>query len=174
MQHAPLSGASNFRWPDGAHDVRDFEVRTEEDERRVGRVADVILGGGRPRYLVIDAGGFFSARQILLPIGQALLDEQADVIWVRGLTKGQLKRMPEYVGDPGVITADYEMRLRGAFPANGHEQELYDYGRLYAPRARTLADAPDKAGEVDARIDGDDQSVRGRSRDLGDEARGSL
>jgi uncharacterized protein (TIGR02271 family) len=137
MEHLNMSREQNARFPESMTDVRGFEVRTQSDNEKVGRVDDLVCSpDGRLRYLDVDAGGFFNAHRVALPIGAAEVDRTNDVVWVRGMSKDQIKDLPEYSGDASSITDDYEKRVRrsiGSSPDRS-DSELYDQGRFYAER----------------------------------------
>jgi len=139
MPYAAISQYQDAQFPESMADVRGFEVRTLDDDEKVGKVDDVICApDGRLRYLDVDLGGFFNTKHVLLPVGGAQVDAQHDVVWVSGMTKEQIKQLPDYAGDASAITDDYETRFRGAYAARGTEsaggEDLYDQGRFYAER----------------------------------------
>jgi stress response protein YsnF len=117
-----------------SHDVRGFEVRTRDDDDKVGRVSDLICtDGGQIRYLDVDLGGFFNPRHVALPIGAAQVDRSNDVVWITGLTKDEIKALPDHNGDARSIDSDYERRIAELSTRTGADT-LYDQGRFYAAR----------------------------------------
>jgi hypothetical protein len=146
MRHTALSLQRNTRFPPSMADVRGFEVRTRDQNEKVGKVDDLVCGSeGQIRYLDIGLGGLFSKKRVLLPVGVARADRTNDVVWIAGMTKEQIKELPEYDGNVDAITDDYErsccspFRTRGTEPladATGAatESDLYDQGQLYADR----------------------------------------
>jgi uncharacterized protein (TIGR02271 family) len=144
MAYAALSQYQDAQFPESMADVRGFEVRTRDDNEKVGKVDDVVCApDGRLRYLDVDLGGFFNTKHVLLPVGGAQVDARHDVVWVAGMTKEQIKQLPDYAGDASAITDEYETRFRGAYPARGAEsaggEDLYDQGRFYADRGGQAA-----------------------------------
>ena len=151
MRHTSLTLQRNTRFPPSMADVRGFEVRTRDNNDKVGKVDDLVCAtDGQIRYLDIGLGGLFSKKRVLLPVGVARADRTNDVIWIAGMTKEQIKDLPEYEGDPNTITDDYEsqccspFRTRGTAPladASGDaaESDLYDQGQLYADRGGETA-----------------------------------
>jgi len=145
MQHLNLSRHQDIQFPESMADVRGFEVRTQDDNEKVGKVDDLVLSpDGRIRYLDVDLGGFFNTKHVALPIGAAQVDRTNDVVWVSGMTKEQIKDLPDYNGDATSITDDYETGVRSSFlgrAAKGRssDAELYDQGRFYAERGGTAA-----------------------------------
>jgi hypothetical protein len=151
MRHTALSLQRNTRFPPSMADVRGFEVRTRDNDDKVGKVDDLVCGtDGQIRYLDVGLGGLFNKKRVLLPVGVARADRTNDVVWIAGMTKEQIKDLPEYGGDPNTITDDYEsqccspFRTRGAAPladASGDSasEDLYDQGQLYADRGGETA-----------------------------------
>jgi len=140
MAYSALSQYQNARFPEGMADVRGFEVRTRDDDEKVGKVDDIIAAAdGRLRYLDIDLGGIFNPRHVVLPIGAATVDRQRDIVWISGMTKEQIKALPDYTGDVSAITNDYESRVRGVYAGKTADRDLYDQGRFYADRGGAAA-----------------------------------
>jgi uncharacterized protein (TIGR02271 family) len=175
MAYTSLSQYPNAQFPNELADVRGFEVRTRDDDDKVGRVSDLVCtDGGQIRYLDVDLGGFFNPRHVALPIGAAQVDRSNDVVWITGLTKDEIKGLPDYNGDARSIDADYERRIAGLSTRTGVDT-LYDQGRFYADRtgegareARLLLSEeqlainkrPVQAGEVGVRKTVDTEHVR--------------
>jgi uncharacterized protein (TIGR02271 family) len=132
MDYHALSQQRDVRFPPGMADVRGYDVRTRDDDEKVGKVNDLIVShDGQIRYLDIDAGGFFNPKRVLLPIGAAEADTDRDVVWIAG-TKDAFKDLPDYVGDTRTIDDDYETSVRGRYAGRESESDLYDQGRFYA------------------------------------------
>jgi sporulation protein YlmC with PRC-barrel domain len=81
------------------------------DARKIGDVDGFIIdpAAGRAHYIVIDSGGWFTSRRLLLPIGHATLavdrrSLQADV------TQEALRRFPEYDEELFRTFSDDELR----------------------------------------------------------------
>ncbi|AFZ67263.1 PRC and DUF2382 domain-containing protein [Deinococcus peraridilitoris] len=49
---------------------------------------------GRLRYLIADVGGWFTSKEVLLPVGMVRLED--DAVYLDNLTKDQVKEMREY------------------------------------------------------------------------------
>ena len=144
MQHLNLSRHQNAQFPDSMADVRGFEVRTRDTDEKIGKVDDLIVAAdGRIRYLDVDLGGFFNTKHVALPVGAAQVDRANDIVWVLGLTKDQIKDMPDYDGDAASITSDYESGVRSSFASGAtgrtSDTDLYDQGRFYAERGGEAA-----------------------------------
>ena len=127
MGFTPLSAHREYTFPEGAFDVRGWAVRTMADEEKVGRVEDVLIDdAGAIRYLDVALGRF--RKHVLLPVGQARVDDEDDVVWVPGMTKEQFGDIPAYTHDVGVLTPEYEARLTAAYTGD------YGGGRSRAAR----------------------------------------
>jgi uncharacterized protein (TIGR02271 family) len=125
-------------------DVRGFEVRTRDTDEKIGKVDDLVVAAdGRIRYLDVDLGGFFNTKHVALPVGAAQVDRANDIVWVMGLTKDQIKDMPDFDGDAASITSDYESGVQRSFASGGtsrtSDSDLYDQGRFYAERGGDAA-----------------------------------
>ena len=139
MAYSALSQYQNARFPEGMADVRGFEVRTRDDEK-VGKVSDLIAEpDGRLRYLDIDLAGIFNTRHVVVPVGAAEVDQREDIVWISGMTKEQIKALPDYTGQASAITDDYESRVRGVYAGRTTDRDLYDQGRFYAGRGGEAA-----------------------------------
>ncbi|KAA1054496.1 PRC-barrel domain-containing protein [Azospirillum argentinense] len=69
------------------------------DNEKVGEVEDIILdSNGQARQLVISSGGFLGIgeKQIAVDIGNANWDAQQERVQLSGLTRDQVKEMPEF------------------------------------------------------------------------------
>src|SRR5690606_11481762 len=140
MRFTPLSEKADYTFPAGAFDVRGWEDRTLADEEKVGQVDDVLIDeAGKVRYLDIDLGLF--RKHVLLPVGQARIDEKDDVIWVPGMTKEQFREIPAYAHDVGRVTRDYEDRLVAAYTG------MYEGPGEGVDEGQALEEAPEDLGE---------------------------
>jgi len=76
-----------------------MKVRNDAGEK-LGSVDGLIVDSdsGRTYYLVVDAPGWFSSKQYLLPIGQTHLDDDRDALVVN-LSKDQVNRFPGFDKD---------------------------------------------------------------------------
>ncbi|MBK4720021.1 PRC-barrel domain-containing protein [Azospirillum sp. YIM DDC1] len=69
------------------------------DNEKVGEVEDIILdGNGQAQQLVISSGGFLGIgeKQIAVDIGKANWDAQQERVQLSGMTRDQVKEMPEF------------------------------------------------------------------------------
>ena len=103
----------NYKETFGGEDVKGLDLYTEGD--RIGPVVDVLVDDeGRFRYLVIDTGVDTAGKQILLPIGLSRIDYSIQRVYVDGLSKEQVERLPEY-SDRYTVDYDYEERVRDIY-----------------------------------------------------------
>ena len=143
MRHTALSLHRTATLPASMADARGYEVRTRDQNKKIGKVDDFVCGqDGQIRYLDVGLDGLFNSKRVLLPVGVARLDRSNDVVWVAGMTKEQVKALPSYAGDPDSITDDYETACCGPYlgapiatdAGATTAAELYDQGRFYAER----------------------------------------
>ena len=94
------------------YDITNFEVIAKRDEK-VGSVASVLVDEetGHIRYLVVDTGSWVFGKKVLLPIGLGLIVYMDRHVYVKGLTKEQVKALPEY-SDDIKVDPHYEEQVR--------------------------------------------------------------
>lgn len=147
MPLSRLSRRDDFQFSEGMRDVRGFEVRTDLDDNKVGKVDDVLVDDtGAPRYLDVDLG--FLKKHVLLPVGHARSDREDEVVRVRGMVKEDFEAIPEAV--EGEVNREYETRLAGAYDERLTGDRLY--GRpAYTGWSRTgrRTQAPEPVERVD-------------------------
>jgi uncharacterized protein (TIGR02271 family) len=149
------------------NDLKDYDVYSDRSEK-IGTVENALLDeSGRFRYFIVDTGGWFTNKEVLLPVGRTRMDYDQNRVYARGMTKDQVKSLPEYREDM-TVDYDYEERVRNIYRGNGgavsttnrdtytYEQEpsLYEVNeqdhknlKLYEERLVTSKDRY-KAGEV--------------------------
>jgi uncharacterized protein (TIGR02271 family) len=120
----------NYRETFGGDDIRTLDLYTEGNVK-IGSVADVLVDAdGRFRYLVIDTQYDSSEKRILLPIGLSRIDYNQHRVFVDGLSKEQVQRLPEY-RDNITVDYDYEEQVRGAYrPISSdvaYNRDTYNY-----------------------------------------------
>ncbi len=66
---------------------------------KIGKVIDALVdaAAGRVRYLIVDAGGWFTSKEVLVPAGLARIE--GDEVYFDSLTKEQVEAMEEYDRD---------------------------------------------------------------------------
>ena len=115
----------------GGDDIKTLSLYTEGGEK-VGPIADALVDvEGRFRYLVIDSNFNSAGKKILLPIGLSRIDYNAKRVYVDGLSKQQVERLPEYK-ESMTVDYDYEEQVRKAYrPASGsnlnYDRDTYNY-----------------------------------------------
>ena len=115
----------------GGDDIKTLSLYTEGGEK-VGPIADALVDvEGRFRYLVIDSNFNSTGKKILLPIGLSRIDYNAKRVYVDGLSKQQVERLPEYK-ESMTVDYDYEEQVRKAYrPASGsnlnYNRDTYNY-----------------------------------------------
>lgn len=95
-------------------DIKNMGVYTDRDEK-VGTVSDALVDDqGNFRYLIVDLGFWIFGKKVLLPVGRARIDYNADRVSAVGMTKEQAENLPEY-SDRQALDYDYEERVRGVY-----------------------------------------------------------
>lgn len=157
--------------------VDDMLVRNSANEK-LGNVDGFIVDSesGRPYYLVVDAGGWFKAKQFLVPIGRVQVDDDRDA-FVVGLSKEQIHRFPGFDSDEFEKLTDRDIKR-----INDQICDVYEPGVVYpadepysAAWARKPYRSPDwwraenPASDDRGRADGGDTSPHlGRRAQPGD------
>lgn len=121
----------NYRETFGGDDVKALDAYTEGGVR-IGSIADALVDqDGRFRYLVVDSSLDSISKKILLPIGLSHINYPAQRVYVDGLSKEQVERLPEYQ-ETMTVDEDYETRVRLVFRpetsdiTSERELSLYD------------------------------------------------
>ena len=116
-QLAPLSELDGFKVAEGDPDVRGWDVLAA-DGTKVGEVEDLLVDTGqmKVRYLEVDLDDDRFGEQdrhVLVPIGQARLDDDNDNVLVDGIPADAFGTLPAYTR--GTFSRDYETSLRQSF-----------------------------------------------------------
>lgn len=116
----------NYKESFNGEDVKALDLYTQGGQK-VGKVADVLVDDeGRFRYLVIDTGVETVGKQILLPIGLSRIDYNQRRVYVDGLSREQVERLPEY-NDRLAVDYDYEEKVRNVYrPQTTSDTATYD------------------------------------------------
>ncbi|WP_027460384.1 PRC and DUF2382 domain-containing protein [Deinococcus murrayi] len=63
---------------------------------KIGTVRDALVDpqSGRIRYLILDVGGWFSSKEVVVPVGEARFDDNG--VYFDNLTKDQVRDLEEY------------------------------------------------------------------------------
>lgn len=102
-------------------DIRGWDVRSS-DGRNIGKVEDLIVDTGlmKVRYMEVkidkDAVGGDDDRYVVLPIGEARLDDDEDDVYINVDAAG-VASLPTY--DPARFDRDHETSLRDRFKGTG-------------------------------------------------------
>ena len=117
-----LSADAPARLPDGAYDVRGWQVRTEADGHKVGKVDDMLLDEeDRPRYVDVKLTG---RKHVLVPLSEAHADPSSQVVWIDRLDRERLRQVPTYDHDPARLSPAYERRLLAEYRQLGLDQPV--------------------------------------------------
>ena len=151
---ARLDELDDYKVADGEPDIRGWDVLAS-DRRRIGEVHGLIADtvAMEVRYLDVEidgeALGLESDRHVLLPIGQAALDDDDDQVFLAGLSAADLASLPAY--DHAPLTEEDELALRRQFDAgfsgtgpastNFYAHPHYDQTRFFGRRRAGRGDA---------------------------------
>lgn len=94
---------------DTSIDLDGMKVRNDAGDK-LGEVDGLIVdaGSGRTYYVVVDAGGWFKSKHLLMPVGQLRLDADQDALVVN-LTKEQMERFPAFDSDRFETLSDSDL-----------------------------------------------------------------
>lgn len=107
-------------------DVRGWGVY-DVTERKLGTVDELIVDPQalKARYMIVDfdnlEGVEGNNHRLLIPVGQASLDEKKNRVYLRNIGTKKIKKAPIYTGDP--ITREYENAIRQNFSDNETYEE---------------------------------------------------
>ena len=87
-------------------------------EEKIGKIEGALVEDttGRIRYLIVDAGGWFSSKEVLVPAGLARI--VGDDVFFDSLTKSQVEAMEEYDHDYQYSYKEQYEKDRQAFTAD--------------------------------------------------------
>jgi sporulation protein YlmC with PRC-barrel domain len=158
---APLGELHDFEVAEGFPDIRGWRVDSA-DGARVGTVHELLvdIDSMRTRYLDVRLTSEIAAapgdRDVLVPIGAARIDDEADVVLLP-LTSERVSLLPPY--DHGRLARAHEYEVRrhfslGRSAAAGaavtaesrefYDDEHYDDKRFFSARRSTERQARDK------------------------------
>ncbi|MFC4639060.1 PRC and DUF2382 domain-containing protein [Deinococcus hohokamensis] len=107
---------------------------------------------GRIRHLIVDAGGWFSSKEVLVPVGMARIE--GDGVYFDNLTRDQVKEMRDYTaGGDYDMDSQYsdERVLRAAHPSYAMEESSYTQDRGYR-QDDALYRTPDRLQLLEERL----------------------
>jgi uncharacterized protein (TIGR02271 family) len=94
-------------------DVVGFDLYNGNE--KIGSVDDLLVDEeGHFRYLVINTGVWIFGKKVLLPIGQARIDQASRRVFVNGLTRDQVEDLPEFTQEK-TVDYDHEERVRSSY-----------------------------------------------------------
>ena len=109
-----LRDQDDARFEGGSYDLRHFDVRTAQDNEKIGVVDELLIDDrGRIQFISADLEG--EHRHVLVPTEQATSDPDQHTVWLTGMRKDNLRDLPEYSGDPSTIDESYLSRLNAAY-----------------------------------------------------------
>lgn len=142
----PLENLEDFKVAEGDPDVRGWDV-VLGDGTRIGEVDRLLVDphAMKVRYLDVDLDNGLlddgDERHVLVPIGSARLDRDDDRVLVDGLTRVEVRTLPEY--RHAQLTHEDELLVRrqwdrgytgvGSDP-DFYNHRLYDDHSFYGPR----------------------------------------
>lgn len=102
---------------DRVKDIKGLDLYVNDD--KVGSVNDILVDDrGEIRYLIINTGNWLVGKHVLLPIGFARIDYNANRVYAKNLTKSQVEALPEFKEDM-TVDYDHEERVRGVYRGMG-------------------------------------------------------
>ncbi|PTA69759.1 PRC and DUF2382 domain-containing protein [Deinococcus arcticus] len=117
---------------------------------KVGTVREALTDdSGQIRYLIVDVGGWFSAKEVMVPVGMARIED--DGVYFDNLSKDQVKGMSGYVAGQ-----DYEYEaqvsderiLRGVDTSSHHTAGTFNYTQ----RDDTMFQTPQRLRLLEERL----------------------
>lgn len=94
-------------------DITGFSLYSGDE--KVGSVDDLLVDEvGKFRYFVINTGAWIFGKKVLLPVGQARVDDNAKRVYVEGLSRTQVEALPEYTNDT-TVDYEHEEQVRGSY-----------------------------------------------------------
>ncbi|WP_309572867.1 DUF2382 domain-containing protein [Deinococcus sp.] len=139
-------------------------------QEKVGTVEGALTeDGGKLRYLILDVGGWFSTKRVLVPVGMARIED--DGVYVDSMTREQVKDMTEYREGqdyPAESQATDERLLRGGtetIPSVTMPGGQYDYRDHDA--ADTTYKTPQKLQLLEERLQVNKQRAVAGSVEIG-------
>ena len=74
------------------------ETVVNDQNERIGTIDDIVIGGDRALFAILQVGGFLGVggHLVAVPYESLVLDDAGKKITLPGATKDQLKSLPEY------------------------------------------------------------------------------
>lgn len=139
---------------DRVKDIKGLDLYVNDD--KVGSVNDILVDDrGEIRYLIINTGNWLVGKHVLLPIGFARIDYNADRVYAKNLTKSQVEALPEFKDDM-TVDYDHEERVRGVYRGMGTTPQDISTGAGLGVATSSMADPeamlPVETGYADAEV----------------------
>lgn len=172
---APLGDLDDFELAPNFPDPRGWNV-VSPDGNKIGKVHDLIVDTGamRTRYLDVEldkkALRLNADREVLIPVGAALLDPNADNVMLEALSVTQIAALPAFMHQD--ITRAYEDKLLPEFQKTGaktagvgvdfYTQGIFDDTRFYASRRGPVDKKNPGFGDTKQTVTAGEISIRKR------------
>ena len=118
------------------------------NEDKIGKIEGALVEDttGRIRYLIVDAGGWFSSKEVLVPAGLARI--VGDDVFFDSLTESQVEAMEVYDHDYQYSYKEQNEKDRQAFVADSVPEEE----RMEIANHETAYDAPNTLELLEERL----------------------
>ncbi|MDL2343133.1 DUF2382 domain-containing protein [Deinococcus sp. MIMF12] len=92
---------------------------------KVGTVRDALVdpSSGRIRYLILDVGGWFSSKEVVVPVGDARFDDSG--VYFDNLTKDQVRDLEEYRYDQTYTDTHFQQTNERVLRAADTDETAY-------------------------------------------------
>ena len=92
---------------------------------KIGTVRDALVdpSSGRIRYLILDVGGWFSSKEVVVPVGDARFDDSG--VYFDNLTKDQVKNLEEYRYDQTYTDTNFQQTNERVLRAADTDETTY-------------------------------------------------
>lgn len=116
---------------------------------KVGTVREAMTDdSGQIRYLIVDVGGWFSAKEVMVPVGMARIED--DGVFFDSLNRDQVKNMSGYVAGQDY---EYEAQVSDERVLRGVENTRHAAGSFnYSERDDTLFQTPQRLQLLEERL----------------------
>ncbi|MBV9386928.1 MAG: PRC-barrel domain-containing protein [Chroococcidiopsidaceae cyanobacterium CP_BM_ER_R8_30] len=86
-----------YRKTNRNNDVKGMEAYLQKNNERIGTVTDILEDtNNHSCYLVLNLDAQTSSKKVLLPVTQSQIDHEADFVYVIGLSREQIRYLPEF------------------------------------------------------------------------------
>ncbi|MBZ9751109.1 DUF2382 domain-containing protein [Deinococcus sp. HMF7604] len=119
-------------------------------DEKVGTVREALTDdGGQIRYLIVDVGGWFSAKEVMVPVGMARIED--DGVYLDNLTKDQVKGLSGYVAGQDY---DYDAQVGDERILRGvdHAEHQTNAGEFIYRDEDTLFQTPQRLQLLEERL----------------------